>query len=465
MSARTSNVIIYLVATTFFMETLDSTVIATALPKMAADFGVAAVDVGIGITAYLLTLAAIIPISGWLADRFGSRNIFTLAIFIFTASSILCGLSESLWFFTLSRMLQGVGGALMVPVGRVIVLRNTSKQDLIRAIGLITWPGLIGPVVGPAIGGFLTSYASWHWIFFINVPIGLLGIYLSWVLIEPHKEENQAPLDLIGFSLTGTSLASLIYAIELTRAVEQHLLTFMLFLLLGLVTGFLSIRHLKTAKNPMIDLSLLQIPTFGITMYAGLYARTALSSIPFLIPLFLQVGLGLEPFMAGLLVLSVFIGNLAMKAFTTPIINRFGFKKVMTINTYLVIVSFLLCALIDQNTPYWLIVVILFFNGIFRSLQFTSINTLALADIPKSQMGSASSLTSAAMQISMALGIAVGALTITLAAYILQGNTSAPVVNDFRLALVLMTIFPIASLWPLHQLQPDAGNSLRKIKK
>ena len=206
MTAVKNNYILYLVATTFFMETLDSTVIATALPMMAIDFNTYAVDVGIGITAYLLTLAVIIPISGWLADRFGARRIFTLAIFIFTAASILCG----------------IGGALMVPVGRIIVLKNTPKEGIIAAIGLITWPALIGPVVGPAIGGLFTTYASWHWIFFINVPIGIVGIILSLLWIKEEQEKRKSPLDLKGFLLSGASLSSLIYSIELCRHIQEE---------------------------------------------------------------------------------------------------------------------------------------------------------------------------------------------------------------------------------------------------
>lgn len=465
MPPRKSNFILYLVATTFFMETLDSTVIATALPAMAHDFGITAVDVGLGITAYLITLAAVIPISGWLADRFGSRNIFTLAILIFTASSVLCGLSESLWFFTISRILQGVGGALMVPVGRIIVLRNTGKEDLIRAIGLITWPGLIGPVVGPALGGFLTSYASWHWIFFINVPIGLVGIFLSWTLIEPFRAEKPLPFDLVGFVFTGVALASLIYAIELTRRIHENSFSIFCFVCLGVISGCVAIWHLRRAMHPMIDLSLLKILSFSNTLWAGLWVRTALATIPFLIPLYLQIGLGLDPFMAGLLVLCVFVGNVAMKAITTPILNRFGFKKVMMINGSLVTFSFLLCATITANTPYWLMALILFLNGLFRSLQFTSINTLSLADVPKQQMSSASALTSTFMQISMALGIAVGSLVLTIASLIHQNDTLMPKSEDFQLSLVIISLLPAIALWYIHLLHHDAGESLRKIKK
>jgi len=289
MTAKKNNYLLYLVATTFFMETLDSTVIATALPMMAIDFQVFAVDVGVGITAYLLTLAVMIPISGWLADRFGARRIFTLAIAIFTGASILCGISESLNFFILSRVLQGIGGALMVPVGRIIVLKNTPKDEIIPAIGLITWPALIGPVVGPAIGGLFTTYASWHWIFFINVPIGIIGIILSLILIKGNDEVKKLPLDIKGFFLSGIALSSLIYAIELCRHIREDMKYILAFLALGLVVGFLAIRHFRRTEYPMIDLSLLKIPTFESTLIAGNLFRIALHSTPFLMPLYLQL--------------------------------------------------------------------------------------------------------------------------------------------------------------------------------
>ena len=263
MSEVKNKYLTYLVATTFFMETLDSTVITTALPMMAKDFGVFPVDVGVGITAYLLTLAIIIPISGWLADRIGMRKLFTLAIVIFTGASILCGISESLFFFIFARILQGIGGALMVPVGRIIVLRNTPKEGIIAAIGLITWPALIGPVVGPAIGGFFTTYASWHWIFFINVPIGIIGIILSLVLIKKSEISPKVPLDGKGFIYSGVALSSLIYAVELCRHIADSKTHIAIFLSIGIVVGWIAIQHFQRTPHPMIDLSLLKIPTLS----------------------------------------------------------------------------------------------------------------------------------------------------------------------------------------------------------
>jgi EmrB/QacA subfamily drug resistance transporter len=403
-----------------------------------------------------------IPISGWLADRFGARKIFTLAIFVFTSASILCGISTNLYFFIFARVLQGVGGALMVPVGRIIVLRNTPKEEIISAIGLITWPALIGPVVGPAIGGLFTKYATWHWIFFINVPIGLLGICLSLLWIKPSTDEIKSPLDLKGFFFSGISLSSLIYAVELCRHITEDYLHILFFLALGLVVGFFAIRHFQRVSNPMIDLSLLKIPTFESTFIAGNLFRIALHSTPFLMPLYLQLGLGIDPFQAGVIVMSIFVGNLAMKAVTTPILNKYGFKKVMTINGIAIIGSLASCAFITGVMPIWLIMFLLFINGLVRSMQFTSINTLGLADVPQAKMGSASSLASTGTQLSMALGIAVGSLALSLATLINRGDPNDPSIMDFRLSFLIILILPIWGLYRQRTMSLEAGDDIRK---
>lgn len=462
MSTIKNKSITYLVATTFFMETLDSTVIATALPMMAKDFGVSPVDVGLGITAYLLTLAVVIPISGWLADRFGARRIFTLAIATFIVSSILCGLSDNLGLFIFARVLQGIGGALMVPVGRIIVLRFTPKEEIISAIGLITWPGLIGPVIGPAVGGMFTKYLTWHWIFFINVPIGLLGIILSFMWIKGSNERKQSPLDFQGFFLSGIALSALIYSIELCRHIREGSSTIIIFLSLGLVSGYFAIKHFQRAKHPMIDLSLFKNPAFETSVIAGNLFRIALSSTPFLVPLFLQLGLDIDPLQAGVMVMSIFVGNLVMKSVTTPILHKYGFKKVMMFNGVCIILSLLSLAFISPAMPIWIIMVLLFINGLVRSMKFTSINTLGLADVPQEQMGSASSLASTGIQLSMALGIAVGSLALTIATLITKDNPDDPQIVDFQIAFLLILILPIWGLWRQRRLPNDAGDRIRK---
>lgn len=457
--------IIILVATTFFMETLDGTVIATALPQMAKDFGVSAVDVGIGMSAYLLTLAVLIPISGWMSDRFGARKVFTLAIAIFTLSSLFCGFSQNLTMFTMGRVMQAIGGALMVPVGRIIVLRNTNKENLMTAIGMITWPGLIGPVVGPAIGGFLTTYTSWHWIFFVNLPIGLVGIYLSLKWIKPFIEVQKKPLDVQGFLLCGTSLASLIYAIELTRNLQKNTLWLLIFLVTGIISGALAIAHLRKTQYPMIDLTLMKIPSFEKAFMGGNIFRVTLSSVPFLIPLYLQLGFGMDPLKSGILLLSVFIGNLSMKAITNQILNQFGFKQVMLVNGVVIIATFIVFSLFTKDMAMWLMMFLLFCSGLARSLQLTSMNTLAMADIPKWQISSASSLSSTGLQLSMALGVAVGSLALSIGSLWNQNDPNNPSQADFQVAFWIMALLSFIGIYILNQLPNNAGENIRSTSK
>ncbi len=462
MHISKSNLIIYLVATTFFMENLDGTVIATALPEMGNDFGVNAVDVSIGMTAYLLTLAILIPISGWLADRFGSRAIFTTAIAIFTLASIMCGLSTNLWFFTAARILQGIGGALMVPVGRATVLRSTNKENLINAISLITWPGLVAPVVGPAIGGFLTTYASWRWIFFLNVPLGIVGIAFSLWLLKNDQAIEKKPFDTLGFILSGITISGLMYTFELGRHLTGSYIEACIVWGVSSIFGLLTFFHLQRSPHPLIDLSLLQIPTLSASVWAGSIFRIVLTAVPFLSPLLFQLGFGLDPFDSGLLVLSIFVGNLAMKSITTPILNRYGFRNVMLLNGGLIVLSIYSCSLISPALSFSLIAVTLFFNGAVRSLQFTSLNVIGFSDVPKSKMNSASSMISTVMQLSNALGIAFGSLALSISVFIRNGAIGSPSIADFHSAFLYLAALAVVGILLLMRLDSDAGSLLRK---
>jgi EmrB/QacA subfamily drug resistance transporter len=456
------DLVIILVAATFFMENLDGTIITTALPSMAKDFGVSAVDVASGMTSYLLTLAVLIPVSGWFSDRFGARRIFTLAIAIFTGASILCGLSDSLPMFIFARVLQGVGGALMVPVGRTVVLRGTPKEGVIRAIALITWPGLVAPVVGPAIGGFITTYASWHWIFFINVPLGLIGILMSLYLLEPEKEIQHKPFDYVGFILGGLALSTLIYGLELSHHLEKNYIMVLATMGVFGFSTYFAYHHLRKCDHPLVDLKLLDIPTFSVSIEAGLFFRSTLAAIPFLMPLLFQLQFGMDPFAAGLMVLSIFIGNLAMKAVTSPILHRFGFKRVMIINGVLSILSIIACIFIDPNMPIPIIVAILFLNGIFRSMQFTSINTIGFADLAPGQISSASAITSASMQLGNTLGVALASLGLVVAHKLGDAQTSSLSLQDFQMSLAFIAFISFMGLVCLFRLPSNAGESIRK---
>ncbi|EIW8570022.1 MFS transporter [Klebsiella pneumoniae] len=455
-----------LVAGAFFMEFLDGTVIATALPDMARDFGVTAVELNIGISAYLITLAVLIPASGWIADRFGARAIFTLALAIFTLASVFCGLSTEVHIFVAMRILQGVGGALMVPVGRLAVLRTTPKHQLIKAIATLTWPALVAPIIGPPLGGFITRYASWHWIFFINVPLGLAAIILSLRIIPDIRETERRSFDLSGFITTSVAMVSLVTAMERLGDRQPQIWPTLALAALGFGCLLYSIRHFRRAAAPMVRLDALQVPTFRVTMYGGSLFRASISAVPFLLPLLFQVGFGMDPFHSGLLVLAVFVGNLTIKPATTPLIRWLGFRRLLLINGALNVCSLLACALLTPQTPVWAIMLILYLGGVFRSIQFTGISTLAFADVPAAQMSDANTLFSTASQLAVGLGITLGAIGIRLGEQV--GDwlhlTELPGIS-FRLSFVFIALICLVGMIDSLHLAKTAGSSVSEKKK
>ncbi len=450
-----------LVAGAFFMEFLDGTVIATALPDMAKSFGVQAVDLNIGISAYLITLAVLIPASGWIADRFGARKVFALALAIFTLASVFCGLANSVDQFVAMRILQGMGGALMVPVGRLAVLRTTPKHQLITAIATLTWPALVAPIIGPPLGGFITSYANWRWIFFINVPLGLIAIALALRIIPDIREEARRPFDTPGFIATAIAMVSLVYAMESLGVGQIDLGLTLGLLALGTVTLLWALRHFLRAPWPMIRLDAMQVPTFRVTMYGGSLFRASISAVPFLLPLLFQVGFGMDAFHSGLLVLAVFVGNLTIKPATTPLIRTLGFKKLLLINGTLNVLALLACALLTPETPVWLIMLILYLGGVFRSVQFTAISTLAFADVPSPQMSYANTLFSTATQLAVGLGITLGAIGIRIGelfSEMLEINALPGI--GFRLAFVVIALICLAGMFDTLRLTKNAGSAV-----
>lgn len=455
-----------LVAGAFFMEFLDRTVIATALPDMARDFGVTAVELNIGISAYLITLAVLIPASGWIADRFGARAIFTLALAIFTLASVFCGLSTEVHIFVAMRILQGVGGALMVPVGRLAVLRTTPKHQLIKAIATLTWPALVAPIIGPPLGGFITRYASWHWIFFINVPLGLAAIILSLRIIPDIRETERRSFDLSGFITTSVAMVSLVTAMERLGDRQPQIWPTLALAALGFGCLLYSIRHFRRAAAPMVRLDALQVPTFRVTMYGGSLFRASISAVPFLLPLLFQVGFGMDPFHSGLLMLAVFVGNLTIKPATTPLIRWLGFRRLLLINGALNVCSLLACALLTPQTPVWAIMLILYLGGVFRSIQFTGVSTLAFADVPAAQMSDANTLFSTASQLAVGLGITLGAIGIRLGEQV--GDwlhlTELPGIS-FRLSFVFIALICLVGMIDSLHLAKTAGSSVSEKKK
>src|SRR5579863_3566925 len=455
-SLQKSTTISILVATAFFMENLDGTVIATALPQMGVSFHANPVDLNIGMTAYLLMLAVFIPISGWVADRIGARTVFVSAIAIFTASSILCGLSNGIVTFTGARIIQGIGGAMMVPVGRLVVLRTTEKHNLIDAITFITWPGLIAPVVGPPLGGFITTYASWHWIFFLNVPLGIIGMALSSMLIPNLKEDQMKPFDWLGFVLSASASVTFVYGMELVGRQTGEWKSTVAYLIAGIVLGILSVLHFLRARAPLLNLHLLKIKTCAITLQGGSLFRIAISVSPFLLPLMFQVGFGLNAFQSGLLMLGLFTGNLLMKSVVTPILRRFGFRRVLTTNGILGAILTASCALLFPQTAKIIILFVLFLNGLSRSMQFTATGALAFADIAKPDMSSATSFFSMITQMSMGMGVAVGAIALRIAGFLTGNSMGAPTTKEFHVAFLLVAVLCVLATLDCFILEPGA---------
>ncbi|MGQ7863435.1 DHA2 family efflux MFS transporter permease subunit [Pseudomonas sp. 32A] len=463
ISQRRSTLIALLVAVTFFMENLDATVIATALPDIAKTFGVGAVDVNIGMSAYMLAVAVFIPISGWLADRFGSRRVFGSAIVLFSVSSLLCGWSDSLQTFVAARVLQGISGAMMVPVGRLAVLRSTEKKDLVRAISFITWPGLVAPILGPPVGGFIVTHASWPWIFYLNLPLGLLALIATLVLIPKRDEVTARTFDFSGFLLVGVASAALLYGVELLGQSRGSLLQGLLLSGAGVMLGAFAWRHMRRHAQPLLALGVVSVRTFSVCLCGGSIFRVAISTLPFLLPLMFQLAFGLSAFDAGLLVLAVFAGNLAMKPFTTWVMQRWGFRPVLMINGILSVLAIAACALLDERMSWALILFILFVGGLSRSMQFTLFNTLGFADIPKAQMSDASTLFSMFFQLSMAMGVAIGALLLRFAMNF-HGNTGQAATADFQLTFLLVAVIASVALLDNLRLPPQAGESVLQRK-
>ena len=449
----------YIVAATFFMEYLDTTVIATALPQMAQSFGVGPNSLSFGMTAYMLALAIFIPASGWVADRFGSRTVFFSAVAVFTFASLLCGLSQNVAEFTAARVLQGLGGAMMVPVGRLIVVRSTEKHRLMQAISTITWPGIVAPVVGPPLGGFITTFASWRWVFLINLPfcLAVLAAAVAWV---PNlRSAERRPLDLVGLLLSAGALTGLMYGAELGSQPDTPPWTALLCIGCGLLLGWVGFLHARRHPHPLIDVSTLKIPTFSVTVVTGSLTRIGIGAVPYLMPLLFQVGFGLSAFHSGLLLLVSAVGNLGMKALTTRILQRFGFKTVSLVDVTIAGLSTLACGWLTPGQPLAWVLLVIFVYGLARSLQFSTLATLAYADVPQAQMSAASTLWSAAAQMTIGLGIAFGAMALRGAsAFHGESRGQAFSLADFRLAFGLAGALTLLSLWGYLKMAPDAGH-------
>ncbi len=428
------------VACGLFMENLDSTIISTSIPQIAASLGENPLKLNLAVTSYLLSLAVFIPISGWIADRFGARNVFCSAIILFTLGSALCGLADSLPMLVGTRVLQGFGGAMMTPVGRLILLRSFPKDALVTAMSYVTMPALIGPTMGPIIGGFLTTYVSWRWIFYINIPIGIAGIVLASRYIENFRASAPPRFDFTGFLMCGCGLAFLEFAIE---SLGRHLVSGQTQLsLFAVATLTLALYgwHARRVEAPALDLKLFRHRTFNASVLAGGVCRIGLGTVPFLLPLLMQLGFGLDALHSGLITFVSGIGAILMKTVSPWILRSFGFRKLLIGNGIVVGAMIAGLALFRADTPHWVFYPYLLVFGFLRSVQFTSINTLGYAELTPAIMSRATSLSSVAQQLSMSFGVSVAATLLAL----MVGE--APVnAGDFPPVFLMVGLIPALS--------------------
>jgi len=453
----------FAIAIALFMENLDSTIINTAIPVIAQHLQTTPLNLSMAVSVYLLSLAIFIPMSGWMADKYGTRNIFAGAIALFTVASALCGQSQSLAMLIGARALQGMGGAMMMPVGRLIIGRSFAKSELVAAMSYVTIPGLIGPMLGPLIGGAITTYASWRWIFYVNLPMGLVGIWFAWRYVENFREPDVRPPDVVGFILVGLGLAGLVLGIEnVGRGVLPEGMEGALFAL-SAASLFLYWRHFKRSAAPALDLRLLRIPTFRASILGGAVSRIGFGATPFLLPLLFQIAFGRTPLESGALTFTGAIGAMIMKTGASRVVRRFGFRRLLIGNAVVVGALGISFGLFTASTPWLIIISVLTMTGFFRTLQFTCMSALTYADLEPGRMSNGTSIASVAQQISMSLGVATGATALHIATELSGGGV--PSQAAFMPTLMFVGLIPVFAIYFFAQLSPRAGEEVSGYRR
>lgn len=460
---RSIRMIPYIVGCALFMQMLDSTVVATALPMIADSLGTDVIRTNTIITSYLLAVAVFVPISGWAADRFGARKVFITAIVLFTLSSLACAAAQTLNQLIAARIIQGTAGAMMVPVGRIILLRRVPKDQLLSAMAVLSLPALLGPIIGPPVGGFFATYMTWHWIFLINIPVGILGVLLVLRYIRADIPDSRPPLDWLGFILSAIALASLVVSFESIGHSELTPKQLGILFSTGVITALWYIWHAKQAAFPIIDLSLLRVRSFAISVFGGNLFRFSLGSVPFMLAILLQLGFGMSAFAAGMVTFTSAIGAIVIKPIAPRIIRRFGYRNVLMYNALLTGLFIALCGFFHADTPLWWMSLILAIGGVFRSLQFTAVNTLTYADLDSNAMSRASSFAAMAQQLGISLGVACAAITLNVSMAWRQG-TNVTADDLFWGFIVIGGLTAISSL-SFKRLPLEAGSALQPSKK
>ena len=445
-----------IVACALFMQNLDSTALATALPSIAESLNETPLRLHLIITSFMLSLAAFLPVSGWVADRFGARTIFRLAIAIFTLASIACGLTESFETLLLARVVQGAGGAMMVPVGRLILVRSVAKSELISAMALMGMPALIGPIIGPLLAGVLITVASWRWIFWMNVPIGILGIILVSIFIEDVREPDVKRFDWRGFALSSLGLCGTLFGLDALSTHHSADPVAIAALVTGLIAMVLYVFHAKRVDNPILDLKLLKFHTFRVSVTGGSLFRIGVGAVPFLLPLMMQQGFGYSPIESGFITFVSAAGSFGMRTMSKQVLRRFGFRKVLVWNTLIASFFMVLCGLFSSDSSRAFMMTIIFLGGVFRSLQFTALNTIAFAEIEGPLMSQATSFSQMAQRLSLSFGVAISAFVL----FWVGGEGAHMPVQAFATAFVVVGVLSGLSLFSFVKLTADAGDEI-----
>jgi EmrB/QacA subfamily drug resistance transporter len=453
----------WLVAMAMFMEQLDTTILNTAVPTIAAALHVAPLNMKAALTSYMLSLAVFIPISGWIADRFGTRRVFFTAIALFTFGSLLCGLATNMHMLVASRIVQGCGGALMVPVGRIALVRTFPKSQLLWAWSFVTIPALIGPFLGPLIGGFIVDDLNWRIIFFVNLPMGLLGLYMTFRHMPDYRADKNDPLDFVGLVLFSSGIALLSYVLEIFGESFLSLPSEFCLLALSILLLWAYVLHGRKEKYPLLHLRLFDVRTFRAAVAGSFITRLGIGGLPFLLPLLYQIGLGYTAVQSGLLIMPQTLAAIISKPFIPRLLNALGYRKVLLFNTMAIGALTLVFITIRQGTPAWLIAVEAFFFGFFSSVQYVSMNTLAFADLEDAEESSGSTIASTVQQMSVSFGVAIASLATI---FLLGGNrhpSSARMVWGIHRTFWALGLFTMATTWVFKALRPDDGASVSRV--
>jgi EmrB/QacA subfamily drug resistance transporter len=458
-----NRIIPLVLAVALFMENMDSSIISTSLPAIAVDIGSNPIALKLAFTAYLVALAVFIPISGWMADRYGAKNVFRAAIAVFMIGSVACAISNSLVAFVVSRFVQGMGGAMMTPVGRLVLVRSTPRHELVSAMAWLTIPALVGPLIGAPVGGFITTYLSWHWIFLINVPIGLLGIWFATKVLPDDVERSLRPLDWPGFVLSGIGMSAIIFGLSVVSMPYVPPVIGGITIVVGVISSVLYVWHAKRTPHPLLDLSLFQNQTFSAAVIGGSMFRLGVGAMPFLLPMMFQIGFGLNPFQSGSITFIIAVGAMTMKFGVNRVFSHFGFRRILMIGSLVSAAFMAVNGLFTPATPYALIMPVLLLSGIVRSLFFTGVNALAFAEIPEAKTSQATPITAVAQQLSIALGVALAGVVLEVSTAIHGGPLS---LEDFHIAFFVVACASVLAFFIFVRLPAHAGQELhrRKVK-